>query len=291
MTRVQTRMLPLLLAPALMMILIFTILPGLWAMYVSFTNLALAGPNALNYKFIGLDNFVRLFSDEDFYHSLILTLEYTLATNVGQFVIGMSAALLLSRRKFFGKTFLLAVIVLPMVIPGLVQALLWSSMLANKDFGTINRIIGLIGVPAVSWTQQFPLTSVVLVNFWTNAGFAMILFLAGLESISQDVLESAQMDGANGWQTLINIKIPLIRFMILLWLLLNTLGCLGVFDLVYALTRGGPGNATEILGIYIFNKGFRYFELGYGSAASLVLLVISLVLAFVYMRMMRVNLE
>lgn len=291
MTRVQTRFLPLLLAPAVIMIGIFTLAPGIWAVYVSFTNLALAGPNALNYKFVGLDNFVRLFNDESFYHSLFLTLQYTLYTNVGQFMLGMSAALLLSRRKFIGKTFLLAVIILPMVIPGLIQALLWSSMLANKDFGTLNRIIALLGIGPVSWTQQYPLFSVVLVNFWNNAGFAMILFLAGLESISIDVLESAQMDGASGWQMLVNIKIPLIRYMIMLWLLLNTLGCLGVFDMVYTLTRGGPGNATEILGIYIYNRGFRYFELGYGSAASLIMVIISLVFAFVYMRMMRVDLE
>jgi multiple sugar transport system permease protein len=83
----------------------------------------------------------------------------------------------------------------------------------------------------------------------------------------------------------------LIRFMILLWLLLNTIGCLGVFDLVYALTRGGPGNATELLGIYIYNQGFRYFELGYGSAATLVLLSVSLILAYIYIRAMRVKLD
>lgn len=291
MTYIQRRFLPLFLLPALLIILVFTLLPALWAVYISFTNLSLAGPNALNYSFIGLGNFIRLFSDEEFYHSLNLTMFYTLFTTVGQFIIGMSAALLLSRRRFYGKTFLLAVIILPMVIPGLIQALLWSSMLGNGDLGTLNRVIGLIGIEPISWTQKFPLFSVVIVNFWNNAGFAMILFLAGLESISQDVLESAQMDGANGWQMLVDIKIPLIRYVIMLWLLLNTLGCLGVFDLVYALTRGGPGNATEIMGIYIYNRGFRYFELGYGSAASLVLLGISLILAFFYLRVMHVDLE
>jgi multiple sugar transport system permease protein len=290
MTRNWNRVLPLFLAPSLLLILVFTLGPALWALYVSFTNLSLAGPNALNYKFIGLGNFIRLFQDEDFYHSLSLTLLYTLYTNVGQFVVGMSAALLLSRRTFKGRTFLLAVIILPLVIPGLIQAIIWSSMLANGDFGTLNRVIGLIGLEPVSWTQKFPLQAVVLVNLWNNSGFAMILFLAGLESISQEVLESAQIDGANGWQTLVFIKLPLIRFMILLWLLINTIGCLGVFDLVYALTRGGPGNATEILGIYIYNQGFRYFELGYGSAATLVLLFVSLALAYGYIRAMRVDL-
>jgi len=256
MNRIQTRIVPLFLIPAVLMIVVFTFFPALWAVYVSFTNLALAGPNALNYKFIGLSNFTRLFQDGEFYDSLVLTLQYTLFTNVGQFVIGMLAAMLLNRRKFKGKTIVLAIIILPMVIPGLIQAIIWSSMLANGDFGTLNRLIGLIGIAPVSWTQQLPLLSVVLVNFWNNSGFAMILFLAGLESIPTEILESSQMDGANGWHQLIYIKIPLIRFMILLWLLLNTIGCLGVFDLVYALTRGGPGTATELLGIYIYNQGF-----------------------------------
>jgi multiple sugar transport system permease protein len=291
MTRIQTRIVPLFLLPAMLMILVFTFGPALWAVYVSFTNLALAGPNALNYTFVGIANYIRLFKDSEFYDSLTLTLLYTLYTNIGQFIIGMCAALLLSRRKFKGKTLVLAVIILPLVIPGLIQAIIWSSMLANGDFGTLNRIIGLVGLAPVSWTQVAPLLSVVLVNFWNNSGFAMILFLAGLESIPQEILESAQIDGANGWNMLIYIKIPLIRFMILLWLLLNTIGCLGVFDLVYALTRGGPGNATELLGIYIYNQGFRYFELGYGSAATLVLLVLSLALAYIYLRAMRVKFD
>jgi multiple sugar transport system permease protein len=132
--------------------------------------------------------------------------------------------------------------------------------------------------------------SIVLVNFWNNSGFAMILFLAGLESIPKEVLESATIDGANGWQQLIRIKLPLIRYVILLWLLLNTIGCLGMFDLVFALTRGGPGNATELLGIYVYNQGFQFFELGYGSAAAMVMLVISLIFAWIYLRLMRVEL-
>ncbi len=118
----------------------------------------------------------------------------------------------------------------------------------------------------------------------------MLLFLSGLENISSEVMEAATIDGANGWQMLINIKLPLIRYVVLLWLLLNTLGCLGVFDLVYAMTRGGPGNTTELVGIYIYNQGFKYFELGYGSAASVILLGISLVLALIYMRLLRVKL-
>lgn len=290
MTRIQSKTLFLFLAPALFMILLFTILPALWAIYVSFTDLALSGPKAMNFKFIGLGNYIKLFGDDRFHHSLWLSLEYTFYTNLGQFILGLSAALVLNRRKLRGQNFLLAVIVLPMVIPGITQALIWSSMLGAQGLGTLNRMIGLVGMAPVLWLRSAPLLSIVLVNFWNNSGFAMILFLAGLESIPKEILESATIDGANSWQMLLRIKLPLIRYVVLLWLLLNTIGCFGMFDLVFSLTRGGPGNATELVGIYVYNQGFQFFELGYGSAAALIMLLISLLLAFIYLRLMRVEL-
>lgn len=290
MTRLSSKTLFFFLAPALFMVLVFTLLPAVWAVYVSFTDLALSGPKAMNYKFIGLGNYVKLFGDDKFRHALWLSLQYTFYTNLGQFILGLAAALVLNRRKLRGQGFLLAVIVLPMVIPGITQALIWSSMLGAKELGTLNRMVGLVGVDPILWLRSAPLLSIVLVNFWNNSGFAMILFLSGLESIPKEILESATIDGTNGWQMLTRIKLPLIRYVVLLWLLLNTIGCFGTFDLVFALTRGGPGNATELVGIYVYNQGFQFFELGYGSAAAMIMLIISLLLAFVYLRLMRVEL-
>ena len=290
MAHTQNRILWHFLTPALLMIFVFTVIPSAWAIYVSFTDLALAGPKALDYTFVGLKNYSKLFTDRNFHHSLSLTIQYTIYTNIGQFTLGLIAALILNRRKLWGQGALLAVIVLPMVIPGIMQALIWSSMLGAKEFGTLNRMVGFFGVDPIIWTRTYPMLSIVLVNFWNNAGFAMILFLAGLESIPKELLESATIDGANGWQMLTRIKLPLIRYVILLWLLLNTIGLFGMFDLVFGLTRGGPGNATELVGIYIYNQGFQFFELGYGSAAAMVMLVISLIFAFIYLRLMRVEL-
>ena len=289
MTRADNRLFFLLLSPALLLIAVFTLLPGLWAIYVSFTDLALAGPKALDYTFVGVRNYLRLLTDERFYNSLWLTLQYTFFTNLGQFVLGLSAALILGRRQLRGQNWLVAIIVLPMVIPGITQALIWSSMLGAKEFGTLNRLVGLFGMEPVLWTRTLPMLSIVLVNFWNNSGFAMILFLAGLQSIPQEVLEAATIDGASPWQMLMRVKLPLIRYVVLLWLLLNTIGCLGMFDLVFGLTRGGPGNATELLGIYVYNQGFQYFELGFGSAAARVMLLLSLGLALLYVRLMRVE--
>ena len=290
MSRLHNNSLFLFLLPALLILFVFTLLPALWATYISFTDLALTGPKALNYGFIGLRNYVELFADRDFHHSLWLSIQYKVYTNLGQIVLGLSAALILSRRKLRGQNVLLAVIVLPMVIPGITQALIWSSMFGAEQYGTLNRIVGWFGIDPVLWLRVAPMFSIVLVNFWNNAGFAMILFLAGLENIPNEIIESAKMDGANGWQMLTRIKLPLIRYVVMLWLLLNTIGCLGMFDLVFGLTRGGPGNATEILGIYVYNQGFQFFELGYGSAAAMIMLLISLIFAFIYLRLMRVDL-
>lgn len=290
MSRLNNRVLLLFLTPALLILLVFTLIPSLWAIYVSFTDLALAGPKAMNYNFIGLRNYVKLFNDRNFHNALWLSIQYTIYTNIGQFILGLTAALILSRRKLRGQGVLLAIIVLPMVIPGITQALIWSSMFGAGELGTLNRIVGFFGVEPVLWLRTAPMFSIVLVNFWNNAGFAMILFLAGLENIPSEVVESAKMDGANGWQMLIHIKLPLIRYVIMLWLLLNTIGLLGMFDLVFGLTRGGPGNATELLGIYIYNQSFQFFELGYGSAAAMIMLIISLAFAYIYLRVMRVEL-
>ena len=275
--------------PAFLLLAVFYIFPALWAVRVSFTDMALTGAKALNYDFVGLKEYQRLFSNPDFYGALGRTAIYTLGTCVGQFIIGLTAALLLNRKRLFGQGLLMSAIILPLVVPSMIQALLWQNMLASGEFGTLNRLLGLVGISPVEWVRDFPMLSVILVNFWNNSGFAMILFLAGLESIPAELLESAQIDGANGFQTLRFIKLPLIRYVILLWLLLNTLGCLNTFDLVYALTRGGPGVETTIMGIFMYNQGFRYFELGLGSATAVVLLTISFIIAVIYVRLMRVE--
>ena len=289
-SRLQKHILFLFLVPAMSLMLLFYLLPAMWAIRVSFTDLALAGPKALDSTFVGLKQYRRLFTDADFYKAFGRSVVYAVGTIVGQFTIGLTAALMLSGRHLKGRNVLLATLVLPMVIPGVLQALMWQSMLAVWEFGTLNRIIGILGLGPYKWTFEFPMFSILIVNFWNNSGFAMILFLAGLENISQEVLESSRMDGANGWQQLLYIKLPLIRYVLLLWLLINTLGCLNVFDLVYALTRGGPGNATEILGLYIYSQGFRHYELGFGSAAAAVLMLVSLGIAVSYVRALRVEL-
>src|SRR5664279_1218571 len=129
-------------APAFILLAVFYIFPTLWAVRISFTDLALTGVKALKYSFVGLKQYQRLFGNPDFYGALGRTVIYTVGTCVGQFLIGLTAALLMSRKRLWGQGILLSAIILPLVVPSLIQALLWQNMLASGDFGTLNRIIG-----------------------------------------------------------------------------------------------------------------------------------------------------
>lgn len=276
------------LVPALALLVGFLLVPALWAVYLSFTDKALTGVQARHPSFIGLQNYANLFQDSSFYQSLELTLVFVfLSAIVGQFVLGLLAAVLLNRKGLHGDAFFSAAIVLPLIVPETIAAYAWGSMLTSSNYGFVNRLIGLVGVAPVNWLQDQPMASIIIMNIWRGIAFAMILFLAALQGISPSVLEAAAMDGAGPWSRFVHVILPLLRYAILLYMLLTTISTFGIFGLVYVLTAGGPGTATQILGIYIYNTSFRFFEIGYGSAAAVVTLLVALVLGLIYVRVLQ----
>src|SRR5680860_837286 len=172
-------------------------------------------------------------------------------------------------------------------VPETVAALTWASMVNGTESGFINRIIGVLGAGPIQWLQDYAMETVTIVNIWRGLSFAMVLFIAALEGVPRDVLEAAMVDGASAWQQLRWVTIPILRPQILTFLMLTTITTFGIFGLVYFLTRGGPGNAPEIVGIYIYKQAFQFFEIGYGSAAGVLLLAILLGLGTYYVRLMR----
>jgi multiple sugar transport system permease protein len=273
------------LLPALLLLAIFLLVPALWAVYLSLTDRALSGEQARHFDFIGLQNYVTLFQDPSFYQSLWITLLFVfLSAIVGQFVLGLLAALLLNRKGLRGDALFSAAILLPLIVPETIAAYAWGSMLASGTYGMANKMSGLLGIPPVDWLQQQPLAAIIVMNIWRGIAFAMIIFLAALQGIQPEVLEAAAIDGAGARGRLVYITLPLLRFAILLYMLLTTISTFGIFGLVYVLTAGGPGTATQILGIYIYQTSFRFFELGYGSAAAVVTLLIALALGLFYVR-------
>lgn len=276
------------LAPSLALITVFVVAPVVWALVLSFTNWKLTGPGAQHPEIIGLANYARLAGSEAFRDAFVRTVVFVFTSAiVGQFVLGLASALLLHRRDVKFKSILSAAILLPLVVPETVAAFAWASMLESSSEGTLNRIIGVAGLEPVAWLRDNAMLAIIVVNIWRGIAFAMILFSAALEGVPQEVTEAAVVDGASARDLLTRITLPLIKHAIVLYMLLTTIGTVTVFGLIYFLTRGGPGGDTTVLSIFIYERAFRFFEIGLGSAASVILLGVVLGVGLVYVRLLR----
>jgi multiple sugar transport system permease protein len=276
------------LTPALALLGVFTIWPAVWAIYQSFTNKALTGFEARSPRFVGLQNYTRLLGDPDFHSSMLRTFAFVLLSAlVGQTIFAFLIAYLMADRPRWRLSLtplFAAVFLLPLAVPEAVAALLWASTANGTQEGLLNRGLGLVGVGPVEWLQAHAFETVTMVNIWRGIPFAMVLFAAAIESIPRTILEAGLIDGASPWQQLRRVVLPILRPQILTFLMLTTIT---IFGLVFFLTRGGPGNVTEIMGIYIYQRAFQFFQIGLGSAAGVLLLLVLLVLGAYYVWLMR----
>lgn len=280
----------LLLAPSAILILVFIVAPAVYGIYLSFTNTQLTGFAARDPQFVGVDNYVYLLTNEDFLGSLGRTGQFVLySAIIGQTVLGMIAAILLSRPWLRGKGVFGAAVLMPMVVPEVVASLTWASVLSSNTQGTLNQLTSVFGMEPTDWLQVVPLTSIIIVNIWRGVAFAMIMFQAALEDVPVELIEAARIDGARAIQIFRHVTLPLIRGPVFLYLLLTTISTVGVFGLVYFLTQGGPGGQTQLAAIYIYERALQFSQVGIGSAASMILLVIVLVLGLVYVRLSKVE--
>jgi multiple sugar transport system permease protein len=280
----------ILLVPSVVLIAVFIVLPAFYGMYLSFTNTQLTGFAARDPQFVGFDNYAYLLSNADFLGSLGRTGQFVLySAIIGQTVLGMVAAILLSRPWLRGKGLFGAAVLMPMIVPEVVASLTWASVLSNNSNGTLNQLTGLFGSGTTDWLQVVPLFSIIIVNVWRGVAFAMIMFQAALEDVPVELIEAARIDGAKALQVFRYVTLPLIRGPVFLYLLLTTISTVGVFGLVYFLTQGGPGGQTRLAAIYIYERALQFSQIGIGSAASMILLVIVLVLGLVYVRLSKVQ--
>ncbi|HTE70744.1 MAG TPA: sugar ABC transporter permease [Actinomycetes bacterium] len=279
------------LSPALVLLGVFTIWPAVWAVYQSFTNKALTGFEARSPRFVGLQNYARLLDDPGFHSSMLRTFAFVLLSAVvGQTIFAFLIAYLMADRPRWRLSLtplFAAVFLLPLAVPEAVAALLWASMANGTQEGLLNQGLGLVGLGPVEWLQQHAFETVTVVNIWRGIPFAMVLFAAAIESIPRTTLEAGLIDGASPWQQLRRVVLPILRPQILTFLMLTTITTFGIFGLVFFLTRGGPGNATEIIGIYIYQRAFAFFQIGLGSAAGVLLLLVLLGLGAYYVWLMR----
>lgn len=279
----------LFMLPALILIAVFVIFPALWAINISFTNQALLGPNAKNYSFIGLQNYLRLLQDDQFWNSLQISFIFVFGSAfVGQFLIGFSLAILLKSSSVYSRGLIGGSVLLAWVIPEIVAVYIWASVL-NFQSGSANQILLALGLEQQRWLIDTPLLSIIIVNIWRGTAFTMLLFSSALEAIPAVLYDAAAVDGASNWDKFRRITVPLIRYTILMDFILITMGTFSVFGLVFAMTGGGPLGRSEIIGVYIYRNAFEYRDIGYGSAASVIMLAINLALALIYLRFIRVE--
>lgn len=282
------------IAPALLVTCIFMLGPALWSIYISLTNMSLTGVGAEAPQWIGLQNFQQILHDGEFFNAFKVSLTYLVfSALIGQAVLGLLLALLMRRRNRVFKAVLGSIIVIAWVIPDVVAGFLWSAFLAGGPQsvlapGLLNIIMTTIGAPEHAWLQEYPLTMVIIANIWRGTAFSMLLYASGLEGIPDELLEAAAVDGAGPWTRLRSIILPLLKGTIATDLLLITLATLSDFTLVFVLT--GEGNLqTELMTIYQYREAFQFYQIGYGSAIALLIIVVGAILSLLYIRVLRIE--
>jgi multiple sugar transport system permease protein len=278
------RYLPVL--PALLLLLVFLAGPVFWAFQASFTNTGLTGRNARNPEWVGLENYQRLLLDPVFPLSLGLTVLFVAGSAVlGQNLLGLALAVLMRRARPAVSSLVGMAVVAAWVLPEIVAAFAAYAYFSRD--GTLNQLLGGLGMAQPDWLYSWPMAAVVLANVWRGTAFSMLVYRAALNDVPTEVAEAAQMDGAGGWQRLAFITLPMIRGSIATNLMLITLQTLAVFTLIWVMTAGGPANASTTLPVLAYQEAFKFGDIGYGTAVASVLLLIGAVFGVGYIRLLR----
>ncbi|HEY0188007.1 MAG TPA: sugar ABC transporter permease [Cellulomonas sp.] len=282
--RGDARLAWLFVAPSVVGFLVFAAYPTLRGLYLSFTDYrVLSAP-----EWVGLDNYTALLHDSQFWGSVVTTITYVLATVVLTMVVSLATAVVLHRLT--ASTFLRSVVILPFLISNVVAAVVWSWML-DAQFGIVNILLERLGIDAVAFLSDhgWVVPTLALISVWKSAGYTTILIFAGLQTIPVQVYEAGRLDGASELQMFRRITLPLLRPIMAMVLVLTVIGAFQVFDLVAVSTKGGPGNASLVLQMLIYDKAFGQFDFGYASAMSMVLFAMLLVVSFLQMRLLRAD--
>ncbi|MGF2950059.1 carbohydrate ABC transporter permease [Microbacterium alcoholitolerans] len=264
-------------APNLVLMTLFLFVPIVWALIISFQETKGFGDP----DWVGLDNYATLVTDPVFWQSLLNTMVFTIATVPIELLGGLGLAVLLNS-VLPARGLFRTIIVLPMVISGVASGMI-AVILFYESNGLVNKVLQAIGLDSIGWQSQGTpaMISVIIAAIWLRLGFNMIIYLAGLQSISPELYEAARIDGASRWQQFRSVTVPLVGPSTFFLLIMNVIASFQVFDLIFVMTGGGPGNATSVLVTYAYRNGFQIREQGYGAAIGIVILLITLLFTFI----------
>lgn len=268
------------MAPGLVVMATFFLVPIAMTIFYSFTNLSLTGAAATNLEFIGLGNYTKLFKDPTVASSIRKTIVYTVFSVVGQNILGFLIAHLMQEKNSTFRRILGPIFLSGWVMPEVVGALCAYSFFTDK--GTLNVLLQAIGLNKVPWLFKYPMFSVTVANIWRGTAYSMMVYQAALDNVSGDVKEAAKIDGATRLQTVLRVIVPIIKNTIMTNVMLTTLMTMGGFGLIWMMTAGGPGISTQTLPVLMYLKAFKNYELGYGTAISMILLLFASIFGFIY---------
>ncbi len=275
----------LFILPAIAWVSFFILYPFAQAIHISTTDMTLLQPRAA--ESVGVQNYIDLFTSADFWHSLKITGIFTGTVVLFQFSIGLTLALVLNAtHRLTGVV--RTVVMLPWILPPIALGIIWAWILRGGQTGLLNAfLLGVFGVSPTNWLGvDHALAAVSVAAIWIGCPFSFMLELAGLQKIPPVLYESADVDGAGTIRKLRHITFPLMRSTFMVNLIMITVFTITYFDIIYALTKGGPQGATEVLPLYMYLEAFRDFQFGTGSAVAVVMLVLSLLLTGVYLATM-----
>jgi multiple sugar transport system permease protein len=276
-------------APFVILFGTFMAFPIVAAFVLSFTSFGLRDlQSPLGTSFIGLENYAALFSDAKFWSSLGNTVYFVVVGVPLTLIVGLAIATALSRGITRFRTTFRVGYYLPVITSIVAIAVVWRFLL-NPDSGLINMGLAAIGFDGPAWLANptLAMPSIIAMAVWRNVGFAMVVFVAGLQTIPVVLYEAAAIDGAGRWQTFRNVTLPMLRPTILFMLVITTIGYLQLFEEPFIMTGGGPLNATLSVTMYMYEQGFEFFRQGYASAIAYVLFVIVAVVAFLQFKFLR----
>ena len=276
-----------LLVPAVLLLLALFIAPVLFAFYLAFTKLTLVGPDAQSFQFTGAHNFQRMLGDSVFRQSLVLTLTFLVAATIGaQSAIALALALLMQRAQRAVRLVVSGIAIVAWVIPDVTAGIAWYAF--AQAGGTLGL---LLRRPGEDFLTTWPFLIVCIALVWHNVAFSMLIFSAGLRNVPDELLEAAEMEGADYPTRLRSVTLPILQPTIITNFLLSILQNLSAFTLIYVMTQGGPNNATMTLPVYAYQQAFEYDQLGYGTAIAAVLLLVGAVFGVFFVRRLRLEAE
>jgi len=280
----------LLILPSAVIIIVVLVYPILYSGYLSFFE-TFVGPGTLVLTPVGLKNYIETIKNPQWWWAFGRTAYFVLYDILVGMSLGLGIALLLNK-EFRLRGIARALVLFPYVLPSIVKALMWK-WIYNSDYGFLNGLLFQLGLikDYIPWLSSPTLAihMVILANIWEGTPFPIIMSLAALQTIPKELYEASEVDGATPWQMFTKITFPLIKPMTFILIVIKTVATFKIFDLVYALTAGGPGGSTQVVGYLMYSTVFDSLQFGKGAAMSYILLAIILVLVFIYSRLFQME--